>query len=244
MTDTTAAPGRFGAALATTALALGLLCAAGALLAGPLYRIGVLPLGGGIGTVRWAATGALVGAALGLIALLTGGPRGRASAALVLNLLVAAPPLWMYRQVQTLPRIHDISTDTADPPAFVAVLPLRAGARNPVDWKPETAAPQKAGYPDLAPLVLPVPPALAMARAERAARAMGWAIVAVQAEQGRLEATDTTRLFGFQDDVVIRVRPQGSGSVVDVRSLSRVGGSDFGTNAKRVREVLRRISAP
>ena len=56
------------------------------------------------------------------------------------------------------------------------------------------------------------------------------------------ERTSNTLLFGFKDDIVVRVTPQGSGSVVDVRSLSRVGGSDFGANAKRVRAYLQRVA--
>ena len=71
---------------------------------------------------------------------------------------------------------------------------------------------------------------------------MGWDVVAAAPEALRIEATDTTLLFGFKDDVVVRITPQAQGSVVDVRSLSRVGGSDFGTNAKRVRAYLGRLS--
>ena len=72
---------------------------------------------------------------------------------------------------------------------------------------------------------------------------MGWEIVSVAPNELRIEATDTTLLFGFKDDVVIRVRPQAQGSIIDVRSLSRVGGSDFGTNAKRIRAFLRKVAA-
>ena len=101
---------------------------------------------------------------------------------------------------------------------------------------------QKRGYPDIAPLRLDVPPAQAFERAERAARAMGWDIVNVAPDALRIEATDTTLFFGFKDDVVVRVRPQGQGSIVDVRSLSRIGGSDIGANAKRVRSFLNKLS--
>ena len=172
-------------------------------------------------------------------------PRGRRAAALalVLGLAAAGPPLYLVAHAQGLPPIHDISTDTLDPPAFVAVLPLRQGARNSVDVLPEALAQQKRGYPDIAPLRLSVPPAEAFARAERAARAMGWQIVAVAPEVMRIEATDTTLFFGFKDDIVIRVRPSEHGSVVDMRSLSRVGTSDVGVNAKRIRTFLARLSA-
>lgn len=241
-------PNRLASLLAPFALALAALCGVAELLAGPAYRLGLVSLGAALGTMRWAATAALATAAIALVTtILAARAGGRLTltlsiAALVLALVVAAPPLWLYVQVQRLPHIHDISTDTAHPPTFVAVLPLRLDARNPVDYAPATAMQQQSGYPDIAPLTLAVPPAEAFARAERAARAMGWTIVAAEGAEGRLEATDTTLLFGFKDDIVVRVTPAASGgSIVDARSLSRVGGSDFGTNAKRVRAFLRRL---
>jgi uncharacterized protein (DUF1499 family) len=72
---------------------------------------------------------------------------------------------------------------------------------------------------------------------------MGWEVVSVVPDDLRVEATDTTFLFGFKDDVVVRVRPTGEGSVIDVRSLSREGGSDFGVNTNRVRALLRKFAA-
>ena len=94
---------------------------------------------------------------------------------------------------------------------------------------------------------IPLPPAQAFARAEAAARAMGGDIVAVSPQDLRIEATDTSLLFGFKDDVVIRVAALAdvstASSRVDVRSLSRVGGSDFGVNAKRIRDYLARLAA-
>ena len=240
---------RAGAVFAWIALAIGALCAAAALLAGPGYRMQLWSLTVGFLLLRWATMGALGGAVAALLAggllALARGRRGRAmaAAALVVNVLAAAPPLYLYTQAQGLPKIHDISTDTADPPAFVAVLPLRQGARNPVAYRPDTAVQQKRGYPDIAPLRLDVAPAEASARAERAARSMGWEVVAVAPDALRIEATATTRFFGFKDDVVIRIRPQGQGSLVDVRSLSRIGGSDVGANAKRVRAFLAKLAA-
>lgn len=251
-TMTSSAPGRctrVARALARLALVVGVLCGAAALLAGPAYRFEFVPLGIGLQTVRWAATIALGGAVVALIALLMliappvlPRARGLGALALVVNALVAGPPLYMYGQLQQLPRIHDISTNTDNPPTFEAVLPLRKAARNPVDYVPATAAEQRKGYADIAPLTLPLAPPLAFERALQAARAMGWDIVAAAPQQLRLEATDTTLLFGFKDDVVVRVTPQGQGSIVDVRSLSRVGGSDFGANAKRVRAYLKRLA--
>ncbi len=240
---------RTGDALTWLALLGGLLSGVAALLAGPAYRGSLLSLGSAFLVLRWATIAAMAGAGVAVLAwgLLTlgGARRGRtlAAAALVVNAIVAGPPLYLYAQAQSLPNIHDISTDTLDPPVFVAVLPLRQGARNPVTYPPETAAQQRLGYPDIAPLVLGVPPARAFERAERAARAMGWQIAAVAPDELRIEATDTTLFFGFNDDVVIRIRPQGQGSVVDIRSLSRIGGSDIGTNARRVRRFLETLAA-
>jgi uncharacterized protein (DUF1499 family) len=249
--STSDSPARGGTAaglrLARAAFGLGVLCAATALLAGPAYRLQWVSLGIGLQTVRWAAIVALVAAALALIAWLMPGPaigrRGWAATALVLSLAVAAPPWYLYWKLQQLPRIHDISTDTAMPPTFDAVLPLRQGARNSVDYSASTAAEQRRGYPDIAPLTLTLAPDAALGRALDAARSMGWQIVAVAPPQLRIEATDTTLLFGFKDDVVIRITPQGTGSRIDVRSLSRVGGSDFGANAKRVRAYLKDLAA-
>lgn len=240
---------RFGRLLGWLTLPAGVLCAAAALLPGLAYRAELLPLDFALQTVRWAATVALGAAAVALLAwLLTFGAsaprrwRRRARWALLINAAVVAWPLYMYMQLRSLPPIHDISTDTANPPAFDAVVPLRRGARNPVDYVPATAAEQRQGYPDIVPLTLPVTPAVAFDIAERAARAMGWQVVAAPADKLRIEAIDTSLLFGFKDDIVVRITAQGSGSVVDVRSLSRVGGSDFGANARRVRAYLKRVA--
>jgi uncharacterized protein (DUF1499 family) len=142
----------------------------------------------------------------------------------------------------TYPPIHDVSTDTANPPAFVAVLPLRADSPNSVVYgearntTPETLAEmQTEAYPDLIPFVSDAPPDVAFQRALAAVNKMGWELVAQVPEEGRIEATATTFWFRFKDDVVIRIRPTAQGSVIDARSLSRVGLGDVGANAKRLR---------
>ena len=130
-------------------------------------------------------------------------------------------------------------SETSNPPVFVAIAPLRADAPNGVDYKPdENVEPTKQAYPDLAPLITDVPPRDMFARAEKVARDMGWEIVAAEADEGRLEATDTTLWFGFKDDIVVRVVAEGQGSRLDVRSMSRVGKSDLGKNADRIRKFL------
>jgi uncharacterized protein (DUF1499 family) len=91
--------------------------------------------------------------------------------------------------------------------------------------------------------MLPVPPGAAFHVALAAARDMGWTIVASDSASGRIEATATTTWFGFKDDVVVRIGPDPKGSRVDVRSESRVGGSDVGTNAARIKKYEQRLTA-
>jgi uncharacterized protein (DUF1499 family) len=151
--------------------------------------------------------------------------------------------LGRFRLGSPKPPIHDITTDTQEPPEYVAVLPLRVTVPNTTEYGGEKiASQQRAAYPDLQPLVLNVPPHEAFDRAHATVREMGWELVAADATAGRIEATDTTFWFGFKDDVVIRVRPADGGSRVDVRSLSRVGVGDAGTNAKRIRAYLDALS--
>ncbi len=148
-------------------------------------------------------------------------------------------------KLMSVPRIHDITTDTDDPPRFVALLPARQASSNGADYGgPAVAAQQKRGYPDIRPMLLPDPPERAFAKVEAAARAMGWHIAAAVPAEGRLEATDTTRWLRFKDDIVVRVAPAPNGSRVDVRSVSRIGRSDLGLNARRIRAFLARLSTP
>jgi len=145
-------------------------------------------------------------------------------------------PLTQVAGARGKPRIHDISTDLADPPRFSAVLPLRASAANgaPDRIDDATAASQRAGYPDLTTLDLPLAGDAAFAKAVEAAKASGWEIVSMRPADGILEATTTTAWFGFHDDIVVRIRPAGDHSRIDVRSTSRVGRGDAGKNADRI----------
>jgi uncharacterized protein (DUF1499 family) len=162
-------------------------------------------------------------------------------AALVLAAVLAYVPWQFDRTRKTVPRIHDITTDTEHPPDFIAALPARAAEQaNPVQYEgPEVARQQKAAYPDVVPLEAALPPAEAFERALEAANAMrGWTIIDTDPAGGRIEANQSSRWFHFTDDVVIRVVPAGAGSRIDVRSVSRQGRSDFGVNAKRIRAYM------
>jgi hypothetical protein len=158
------------------------------------------------------------------------------------GVLVICPLIF---KMATVPRIHDITTDTEDPPQFVALLATREASSNGAAYGgPAVAAEQKKGYPDIISLLLPDPPERAFPRLEAAARGLGWHIVAAVPAEGRLEATATTPLLRFKDDVVVRVVPALNGSRVDVRSVSRIGRGDMGANAKRVRAFMAALAAP
>ena len=238
---------RIGGVLAWAGLGIAAVCGIATLIAGPGYRLGWWGLGPGFQIVRWAVTIDLAAIVVGVAAAILA-YRVHAQRELIVSLLglivsvaVAGPPVYLWRHAEGLPHLHDITTDTDNPPRFVAIVPLRKDARNSTDYSAETAALQKKGYPDIGPALLNAPPVQALQLAERAARAMGWDIVAVAPDQLRIEATDTTLMFGFKDDIVIRVTANGSGSRVDARSLSRIGGSDLGTNAKRIRSFFRKL---
>lgn len=204
-------------------------------------RFGLWDWRDGLQILRWGAYGGLAVATTAVVALLVprarSGNAGRLAVAAALGVAAAALPLYLLQVARTVPPINDITTDTANPPTFVAILPLRAQAPVPSAYPGEaTARLQRDGYPDLAPIVTTLPPPAAFARAVAAARTLGWTIVAVDEATGRIEATATTPWFGFTDDVVIRVAADPRGSRVDVRSVSRVGRSDLGANARRIRE--------
>jgi uncharacterized protein (DUF1499 family) len=245
MTDALSRP-RSPAAVAAVLLAL--LTGLAALLSGLGSRWGLWHFGTGFKILRYSAWAAIAVAILSIVAVLLtrpGGPRSGfvlAFIALVISLIVLAIPYQFQRAARSAPPIHDISTDVNNPPQFVAVLPLRKDAPNPAEYGgPKIAAQQQKAYPDIQPLLLQLPLQRAFQRALDAAHSMGWEIVATDPATGRIEATTRTFWFGFHDDVVVRLTPIGQLSVVDVRSVSRVGGGDVGTNARRVREYLGKV---
>jgi uncharacterized protein (DUF1499 family) len=150
-----------------------------------------------------------------------------------------------YRVAKGVPAIHDVATDTADPPPYVALKAERDRSWNGSEYGGEAVAEkQRKAYPDIAPVGSALPPGEAFGRALEVARGMDWKVAGADAAEGRIEATDTTRTFRFKDDVVIRVRPGADGaSRVDVRSASRFGWSDLGRNAERIREFTKRFAA-
>jgi uncharacterized protein (DUF1499 family) len=213
-----------------------------------LHRLGVLPLGPALLAVPVGILISLAALLLAVIVLVGGRPMpagrnvvmGAALASAVTGLL----PVVLALPGLRAPAIHDITTDTATPPEFDAVVALRADAPNSLEYGgAEVAAMQQEGYPDLDTLVVGAPPAQVVDHARDVATDMGWQVVAADGAAGRLEASDTTFWFGFTDDIVIRARAVAGGTEVDVRSVSRVGVGDLGANAKRIQTFLERLAA-
>ncbi len=224
----------------------GLLIAAAVVLVGlPLsalgYRWGLWGLGFAFTALRYlfyfaiaALASTLVGGAIALV------KKRRKDVVTIAHALVmvgvpAAFVLMQFRAVQGVPPIHDITTDGANPPMFsglVEGMPERSLAYEDVYDQ------QQSAYPDIESIASPLSVADAYAKALATAASLGWEIAREDQSAGLVEAVDTTFWFGFKDDVIIRVGARGDGSVIDVRSVSRVGRSDLGKNADRIREFV------
>ena len=220
-----------------------------AVIGAPLgHRVGVVPLGLAL---LVPVAGVLLSIVVLVVAVTTlvrgrGAPGSRrpVMGAAAIAAIAGLGPLFIVLSALGLPAIHDITTDLDDPPRFEAVVALRADAPNSLEHGGQTVADaQRQAYPDFETLVLSQPSDRVVDWAHEVAQELGWEIVAVDPEAGRVEATDTTLWFGFKDDVVVRVRPGQTGVRVDVRSVSRVGGGDLGANATRVRAFLERLEA-
>lgn len=218
---------------------------------GPLgWRLGWWPYGTAFQTLMpWAANigiAAAVAAGLALVASLLGNGRGRwlALASLPAAVIAIYMPWQAGNMRGVYPRTNDISTDTANPPAFVATLPSRkSDGGNDGRYSTEAAAIQAKFYADIVGLKTALLPDEAFKRAAAAAAAMpGWRIVSSDIAAGRIEASQASRWFAFTDDFVVRISPDGPGSRIDVRSASRHGRGDFGVNANRVRAYLGALS--
>lgn len=222
------------------------------LIAGPGFRFGVLDAVPAVMVLLVSAVGGVLCLIVGLVSAISNlrkGTQGLVAVSVLATLVGLALTLnnlnW-FMKANGVPPIHDISTDTVNPPEFVAVAPLRAAADadNPVEYAgPKAAEQQLKAFPDLVTTTLNADPAQVFAASVAAAKELGWEMVAEVPAEGRVEATDTTAYFGFKDDVVIRIAPDGTGSIIDVRSKSRVGMGDLGANADRIRAFLAALQA-
>lgn len=215
---------------------------------GPLgARFGLLPPIVGFGLfAAGLAGGGLASLILGILALVrASGGRGMAWLAIVLGVLAVGFLVEMVVTRGGVPPIHDVTTNVDDPPELRQIAKLPANEGRDLSYPhggekvPEL---QREGYPDLAPIELGVPPERAFDLARRVVDDLGWTLVWSNAELGAIEAWDETEIFRFVDDVAVRIRPgPGNGSVIDLRSVSRVGRSDLGANAARIQAFEKRL---
>jgi uncharacterized protein (DUF1499 family) len=213
------------------------------LMAGIGYRLDLWSYRDGIGAlpyVFWLATGTAI---LALCAAVTGLAARRRGAVVVgtIALVIAGATAWipwnLRETARRVPPIHDITTDFDNPPQYVRIATTRKKTDHPVAYDgPDAAAQQKKGYPDIAPILIRASADKVFDAARQVLQGMGMEIIDAEPIQGRIEATDRSLLFGFEDDLVVRIVAAADGTTrVDVRSKSRVGRSDLGINAHRVR---------
>jgi uncharacterized protein (DUF1499 family) len=216
---------------------LGLLAAV-VMLAGPGMAWGrLVPAMVGFGLFVLGGLTALVVVVLGVVRTVRG--RGLGSG-VVVAMVAAGVFMLIAARGGGVPAINDFTTDLADPPAFRHARTLRVNAGRDLDYPTAFADLQRLCCPDLLPVRLLVPPTDALARAREVAERMpSWTVTHADPDGGTIEAVATTRVFGFEDDVVIRVRSQPDGSTrVDMRSKSRDGRGDIGANAARIRAFM------
>ncbi|MEO8164243.1 MAG: DUF1499 domain-containing protein [Betaproteobacteria bacterium] len=243
------APVRLGNWLVFAGLSVAILSAAAMVLSGLGYRLDLYHFRIGFTIMRWAFWFALTGAILSLAGLvMTAGKPGRILIAALIGIAIGAGTAyvpWSLKQtVEALPFIHDISTDTTNPPEFIAAARLRKPTDHPLTYDgQEVADLQHKAYPDLVSLMTGAPSDKVFEAAKAAIASMGMQLVEAAPAQGRIEATQTSLLYGFTDDMVVRITPVAEGTKIDVRSKSRVGRSDVGQNAKRIRTFLHKMTA-
>jgi uncharacterized protein (DUF1499 family) len=165
-----------------------------------------------------------------------------AMAALAIGIALMAYPLYLGTKAYRLPSIADITTDPLDPPRFDVLAGLRARAGTVEYAGLYTAEQQRAAYPDIEPVLVDATPQAAFEAALDVVTKRKWLVIDQSPPQrgrreGRIEAVARTPIMGFRDDIVVRVRPNGEGARVDIRSASRYGRHDLGTNATRIRSL-------
>lgn len=222
-------------------LALGVAVIITALMSGVGYRLGWWRHPEAFSIFEWASYVAIIA----LLVSVAGAFKTRSHAqqcgmllsttGIILSLPVIVATMLFEYSATAYPQINDITTDIQDPPSFWDVP-------NPIEHPGQTVADlQLAAYPDLKPLQLSISPEQAFVNALEVATNKGWEVISNDPDEGRIEAVDTSLLFGFEDEVVIRITSSDDGAIVDVRSRSRIGRIDRGANAKRIRDYLKTL---
>ena len=181
----------------------------------------------------WTAGAGVIAALAGLVVWLRRrrGGSGAVLLGLILSLPVAGLGAAFEIAVRITPPINDISTDTEDPPVFWFTA-------TPSDYPAQNAEPQRAAYPDVRPLDMPVSADDAFAAALALVEERGWEVLSADPVESQIEAIATSRIFGFEDEVAIRVTETETGARIDMRSRSRLGQIDRGANARRIEAFL------
>ncbi|HET7463553.1 MAG TPA: DUF1499 domain-containing protein [Longimicrobium sp.] len=243
-----------GRPLAILALLLGVIGAAMVVLAGPGTKMGWWTFITGLRTLfKWGAYLGLAAIVLAIVAMLVARRRaGRGTlamgiAAVLLGLVAFGIPWGFRHKAQGVPPIHDITTNWVNPPELVQSRALRDTSSEHLNTAAyegdRIAAQQLKAYPDIQPVMLAMSPDQAYAAALKTAQEMGWQDIDANRDARTVEAVAVTGWFGFKDDVAIRVTPASGISRVDIRSVSRVGRSDVGANAARIRKYVARLKA-
>lgn len=178
-------------------------------------------------------------AGVGLLSALRRQQRRAATQGMLVILFLVAPVAMVFHfglKASQVPVLYDISTTWVNPPPISAARPEGA---NPLQSADTNQALQKEFYPDVVTLTVAASPSEVLQRIEQVAQELGWEVTSVDGNTGIVEATDTSFWFGFVDDVTVRARATTEGTtVIDVRSVSRVGKSDLGKNAERIRSFI------
>lgn len=249
MNDTLARPAGPGRPLALLALAVGIAAVVLIGIGGPGTRMEWWDFRYGFKLMRWGAYAGIAAMVLAVIAVAFARRGGRgtlamAGVALVLGGAAFFLPWSWRRHAQSVPPIHDITTDIANPPELTASRMLRDTTQHMNSWiyqGDSIGKQQRAAYPDIKPVMLSMTPDEAYRAVLLTAREMGWEILLEDAAGRRVEALDVTKWYGFKDDVALRVTPASGIARVDIRSVSRIGGSDVGMNAARIRKYVAKL---
>ncbi|GAB4119159.1 MAG: hypothetical protein Tsb0027_13150 [Wenzhouxiangellaceae bacterium] len=213
------------------------------LASGPVFKLGWVGFGSVFQGLMLAVPAGLIAMLLLLVGRLCKVTGNRAWLVMLLLAAVLFLPIQQALVARSVPGIHDISTDLTDPPRFSAAMVVaRKDASNPPEYPgTETAQQQQQAYPHIQPLRLAADRSTVFAQARELVAANGWQLVQANPDRGIIEASDTSWWFGFVDDVIIRIQSDGSGSLVDMRSKSRIGRSDIGANAARIDSFLQQL---
>ena len=210
------------------------------------YQIALIVLVGAAAMGMMAVLSAVV-SILGIITAVDTKVSGMlfALTGLILGLAVVAPFFLTIQAGYNVPRIHDITTDILNPPKFTAIRTVRTTEHNSLDRKTPAnlAELQQAGYPNLGSMQTDKDSSEVFEDAVALVKARGWEIIDISPTKGTIEAVDTTKIMGFKDDIVIRVSNKADKTIVDMRSASRIGISDMGTNAARIKAFLHDLNS-